>query len=173
MTDKTKAAATGAASKNSEESAPKKKTKFRNPFSYEDTLQTKFVNCVMKQGKKTIAQRIMKDTFEELARKGQKDPLKTFESAISNTTPTMEVKPKRIGGSIYQIPMEVSTKRQQTLSIRWILAGARARKGMPMYKRLSLELIDAASETGYAFNKKEEAHKMAQANKAFAHLARY
>ncbi|MDH3324478.1 MAG: 30S ribosomal protein S7 [Candidatus Peregrinibacteria bacterium] len=184
MTDETKVAASEAASKNSDKSAkvdksvkpekkPKVDKKFNNPFSFTDELQAKFVNCIMKNGKKTVAQQILKDTFTELNRKGQKDALKTFENAIANATPTMEVKPKRIGGSIYQIPREVTPKRQQTLSIRWILAGARSRKGMPMYKRLSLEILDAANETGSAFNKREEAHKMAQANKAFAHLARY
>ena len=172
MTDETKAAASGAASKKSEDK-PAKEKKFNNPFSFTDPLQQKMVNCIMKCGKKTTAQKILKDTFAELFRKGQKDPLKTFETALANATPTLETKPKRVGGAIYQIPAEVKPKRQQTLAIRWILAGARAKKGQPMYKRLALELTDSANETGYAFNKKEEAHKMAQANKAFAHLARY
>jgi len=173
MTEETNVATSEVASENSEKDTKKKVGKFKSPFAYDDALQSKFVNCIMKRGKKTIAQRILKDTLEELFNKGQKEPLKTFEMAIANVTPTMEVKPKRIGGSIYQIPMEVNNKRQLTLSIRWILAGARARKGMPMYKRLALELLDAANETGYSFNKKEEAHKMAQSNRAFAHLARY
>ena len=157
-----------------EEAKPEKKAaKFKNPFSYSDPLQCKMVNCIMKEGKKSVAQKILKDTFEELNRRGEKDPMKTFERALENATPNMEAKPRRIGGSIYQIPTEVPAKRQQTLSIRWILQGARARKGEPMYKGLAFELIEAANERGFAFNKKEEAHKMAQANKAFAHLARY
>ena len=85
----------------------------------------------------------------------------------------MEVKAKRIGGAVYQIPIEVKPKRQQSLSVRWVLEGARKKKGQPMYKRLASELMDAFNETGYAFGKREEAHRMAQSNKAFAHLARY
>ncbi len=183
MSDETKAAAAEAASENSvkevEASSNKatakssKKGKYKNPFSYRDELQCKFVNCVMRRGKKTVAQKILRDAFDELNRKGAKDPLKTFEMAVSNTKPTMEVKAKRIGGAVYQIPLEVNTKRQLSLSIRWLLEGARKKKGMPMYKRLALELTDAANQTGYAFLKKEETHKMAQANRAFAHLARY
>jgi len=154
-------------------SSAKTKKKFQNPFSYSDPLQSKVVNCIMRRGKKTVAQKILQQVFQELSNRGQKDPLKTFENALAKVTPSMEVKPKRVGGSIYQIPMEVKPKRQQTLSIRWVLEGARKRKGMPMFKRLALELIDAANETGYAFNKKEDAHRMAQSNKAFAHFARY
>ncbi len=153
--------------------APKKKVKYVNPFSYNDPLQSKFVNCIMKNGKKRVAERILKDTFDEMNRRGEDDPMKTFEKAYANATPTMEVKPKRIGGGIYQIPMEVPAKRQQSLAIRWILAGARKRKGMPMSKRLALELLDSATETGFAYGKREDAHRMAAANKAFAHLARY
>ncbi len=150
-----------------------KKVSYKNPFSFKDPLQTKVVNCIMKDGKKTIAQQILKDTFDELSRKGQKNPLKTFEIAITNAKPSMEVKAKRIGGAVYQIPLEVPAKRQDSLAIRWILEGARKKKGMPMYKRLALELLDAFNESGYAYTKREDAHKMAQANKAFAHLARY
>jgi len=181
----TKAAAAEAASKNTApakdsadkpapaEKAPKKVKKYQNQFSYTDPLQMKFVNCVMKNGKKTVAQKIMQDTFAELHRRGQEDPLKTFEKAIKNATPTMEVRGKRIGGAVYQIPIEVTTKRQGSLSTRWILEGARKKKGQPMYKRLAGELLDCSNEVGHAYSKREEAHRMAQANKAFAHLARY
>jgi len=150
-----------------------KKEKYNNPFSYEDELQAKFVNSIMKNGKKTVAQKILKDTFDEINKRGQSFPKEIFEAAIAKVTPAMEVKPKRVGGSIYQIPMEVPPKRQQTLAIRWIREGARARKGIPMYKRLAAELIEASNESGYAFNRKEELFRMAQANKAFAHFARY
>ena len=150
-----------------------KKGKYTTPFSYTDPLQQKMVNCIMERGKKTIAQKILQDTFDELDRRGEKDSLKIFELALRNATPTMEVHPKRIGGGIYQIPVEVPLKRQQTLSIRWILNAAKSRKGMPMYRRLAAELLDASQDTGAAVTKKKEAHKMAQANKAFAHLARY
>lgn len=183
MADKTKAAVAEAASQNSgaaktdDKSAAKAKKvtkkKFNNPFSYEDALQQKLVNCIMKDGKKSVAQRILADCFAEMNRRGEKDVLKAFNKAIENATPTMEVRPKRIGGGVYQIPIEVKPKRQASLSIRWLLAGARSRKGQPMYKRLASELMDCATEQGSAFSKKMEAHKAAQANKAFAHLARY
>jgi len=165
--------ATPVAEKEAEKKPAAKKVKYSNPFSYTHPLQSKFVNCLMKDGKKTVAQRIMRDTFDEMNRRGSEDPLKDFEDAIRNATPNMEVKPKRIGGGVYQIPMEVTPNRQRTLPIRWILEGARKRSGIPMYRRLASELMDAASDAGYAVSKKEEAHKMAQANKAFAHLARY
>ncbi len=155
------------------DSKPKSTKKYQNQFSFGDPLQTKFINCLMKNGKKTLAQRILKDTFQEVHRRGQEDPLKTFELALKNATPNIEVKAKRIGGAVYQIPIEVKPKRQQSLSIRWVLEGARKKKGQPMYKRLASELIDSAAETGFAFSKKEDVHRMAQANKAFAHLARY
>ncbi len=151
----------------------KNRKKYQNQFSFGDPLQDKFVNCVMKNGKKTVAVKIMKDTFQELYRRGQDDPLKCFETALKNATPAMEVKAKRIGGAVYQIPMEVTEKRQQSLCIRWVLEGARKKKGQPMYKRLAGELLDASNETGFAFGRKEDVHRMAQANKAFAHLARY
>ncbi len=150
-----------------------KKVKQANPFSFTDPLQVRVVNSIMKQGKKTTAQKILKATFDELHRLGEKDALKTFNTAFQNATPTVEVTAKRIGGAVYQIPSEVKPKRQASLAIRWILSGARARKGQPMYKRLAQELLDASKEAGSAVNKKKEAHKMAQANKAFAHLARY
>lgn len=171
----TKAAPTGSASKKPATTGGKteKKVKYINPFSFADPLQTKFINCIMKNGKKTLAQKIMQDTFDEMNRKGDNNPLKTFEKAMINATPMMEVRAKRIGGAVYQIPIEVTSKRQQSLSIRWILAGARKKKGMPMYRRLAGELIDCANETGFAHGKREDSHKMAQSNKAFAHLARY
>jgi small subunit ribosomal protein S7 len=180
MSEKTKVAVAETASKNPAKKAvvdkkktTPKKSKFNNPFSYDDPIQQKLVNCIMKNGKKTVAQRILRDTFTEMNRRGEKDVFKTFEKAFENATPTMEVKPKRIGGGVYQIPMEVKPKRQSSLSTRWILAGARKKKGQPMYKRLASELMDCASEMGFAYTKKIEAHKAAQANKAFAHLARY
>jgi small subunit ribosomal protein S7 len=150
-----------------------KNVKYTNPFSFDNALQNKVVNSLMKQGKKAVAQKILKATFDELSRLGEKDPLKTFNTAFQNATPTVEVTAKRIGGAVYQIPSEVKPKRQESLAIRWVLAGARSRKGQPMYKRLAQELLDASHDAGAAVNKKKEAHKMAQANKAFAHLARY
>lgn len=150
-----------------------KKVKYSNPFSFTDPLQSKFINCIMKNGKKTVAQKILKDTFDEMNRKGIEDPAKAFEVAMKNATPMMEVRAKRIGGAVYQIPIEVTVKRQQSLSIRWILQGARKKSGMPMYRRLAAELTECSNETGFAFGKREDSHRMAQSNKAFAHLARY
>ncbi len=173
MSETKVAPADRAPEKKSADKPVKKLKKYTNQFSYSDPLQTKFVNCVMKRGKKSVAQKIMKDTFDELHRRGEEDPLKTFEKALKNATPTMECKGKRIGGAVYQIPIEVTPKRQQSLCVRWILEGARKRKGQPMFKRLAGELLDSASEQGFAFGKKEDAHRMAAANKAFAHLARY
>ena len=175
MSDETKAApkAEAAPEKSSAEKPAKARKKYQNQFSFTDPLQDKFVKCVMKNGKRTVAERILRDTFEEMHRRGQDDPLKTFELALRNVTPAMEVKAKRIGGAVYQIPIEVTEKRQQSLCIRWVLEGARKKKGQPMFKRLAVELLDAANESGFAFGKKEDMHRMAQANKAFAHLARY
>ena len=164
---------TKTASKGKEAPKKEKVKKYINPFNEADPLQAKLVNCIMKCGKKSLARRILRDTFDEMYRRGEADPLATFEKALQKATPSMEVRPRRVGGSIYQIPIEVKPKRQATLPTRWILAGARSKKGQPMYKRLATELIDCANEQGFAFNKREDVHKMAQANKAFAHLARY
>lgn len=136
-------------------------------------LQEKFINCIMKKGKKSTAQRIFNDSMNIIAEKGHKDPTKLFERAIENVRPTLEVKAKRIGGAVYQIPMEVNPKRQTTLSIRWILATCRSKRNAPMAKKLADELIQAANGEGPAIKKKEDVIKMAQANKAFAHYAKY
>lgn len=127
----------------------------------------------MKRGKKTIARKIFDDTMEEIKKKGSKNPQQVFERAIENVKPSMEVRPKRIGGGIYQIPIEVKSSRQLMLAFRWILGAARAKKGAKMAIKLSQELLDAANQTGTAMKKKEDTHKMAAANKAFAHYARY
>ncbi|NCP66782.1 30S ribosomal protein S7 [bacterium] len=170
---KSKAAPEKSTAQTTEKAAAKPRKKYVSQFSFADPLQDKFVNCIMKNGKKTVAVKILKDTLEEMHRRGQDDPLKCFELALKNATPAMEVKAKRIGGAVYQIPMEVTEKRQQSLCIRWVLEGARKKKGQPMFKRLAAELLDASNETGFAYGRKEDVHRMAQANKAFAHLARY
>lgn len=136
-------------------------------------LQEKFVNCIMKKGKKSIARRIFKETMAEIEKKGHANPETIFEKAIENVQPAMEVRPKRIGGAVYQIPMEVKPGRRLMLAFRWILDAARKGKGSPMQVRLSRELLEASEGTGYAMKKKEDTHKMAEANKAFAHYARY
>ena len=136
-------------------------------------LQEKFINCMMKGGKKSISRKIFQDAMAILRDKGQKNPEDLFARALSNIKPDMEVKAKRVGGSVYQIPIEVKPKRQQTLSIRWIIGACRSRKGKSMASKLAEELIDASNETGSAFKKREDTHRMAAANKAFAHFARY
>lgn len=132
----------------------------------------KFVCCLMERGKKTTARRIFKDTLEIIKTRTKEDPMEVFNKALLNVTPLVEVRPKRVAGSVYQVPVEVTPKRQQALSIRWILGAARERKGMPMAQKLALELLDASAEQGGAVKKKQDVIKMAQANKAFAHLAK-
>jgi len=138
-----------------------------------DELQEKFINCMMQRGKKSTSRNILKNTLQILKEKGHKKPQDFFHLAIKNVSPQVEVRPKRIGGSIYQIPVEVKPHRQNTLAIRWIINAAKARKGMKMAQKLALELIDAVNEAGEAFKKRDNVHKMAQANRAFAHLANF
>jgi len=138
-----------------------------------DPISEKFINYVMLAGKKTIARQIFADMLKEIEKRGHKNPREIFFRAIENAKPAMEVRPKRVGGSIYQVPFEVSPKRQQMLSFRWILGAARGRKGSPMYKRLTQEILDAAESQGIAIKKKEDVERMAAANRAFAHYARF
>lgn len=135
-------------------------------------LIEKFVCCIMKGGKKSTARRVFADALEVIGTRTKESPLDVFNKALLNATPLIEVRPKRVAGSVYQVPVEVSPKRQLALSIRWILTAARERKGMPMGQKLALELLDASAEQGGAIKKKQDVLKMAQANKAFAHLAK-
>lgn len=134
-------------------------------------MLNKFINYVMLDGKKSIAVKIMDDTFEEIKAKGNKNPRAIFDKAIENIMPKIEVRPKRVWGSIYQVPQEVNQKRQLFLAAKWIIASARGKKGASFSKFLASELIEAANETGNAFKKKLEVYKMAEANKAFARFA--
>ncbi|MDX9970680.1 MAG: 30S ribosomal protein S7 [Candidatus Gracilibacteria bacterium] len=136
-------------------------------------MQEKFINCLMKDGKKSIARKIFDDTMKIVSKKSSSDPEKLFELAITNIKPQMEVKAKRIGGAVYQVPREVPPARQLTLAFRWILSAARGKKGVNMAQSLATEIIDASNETGSSIRKKEDTHKMAQANRAFAHFAKY
>jgi small subunit ribosomal protein S7 len=136
-------------------------------------LQEKFINYIMLHGKKSIARRIFKDVMSEVEKKGHKDPKAIFEKAIENIKPSMEVRPKRIGGAVYQIPIEVKPKRRIMLSFRWMLAAARKEKGSPVATRIARQILEASDGIGTAVKKKEDTHKMAAANKAFAHYARY
>lgn len=139
---------------------------------YNDVMISQFINKVMKKGKKTTAQKIVYGAFDIIKEKTKKEPLEIFHQAIENASPLLEVKPKRIGGATYQVPMEVRGERKLALAIRWILTGARAKKGKPMAEKLSQELIDASNNEGVALKKKNDTHRMAEANKAFAHFAR-
>lgn len=133
----------------------------------------KFINYVMLDGKKSTARKIINDTFKIIGKKTSNDPEKVFKSAIDNVKPRLEVKAKRIGGAVYQIPREVKPARQVALAFRWIIGAARGKKGANMCQHLANELIEASNEQGTAMKKKEDTHRMAEANKAFAHLARY
>lgn len=131
----------------------------------------KFINYIMLDGKKSLARKLLDDTFAEIKAKGQKDPKAIFDKALENVMPKIEVRPKRVGGSIYQVPQEVEQKRQLFLAAKWIIDSARGKKGASFSKFLANELIEAANETGTAFKKKLEVYKMAEANKAFARFA--
>lgn len=136
-------------------------------------LQEKFINYIMKRGKKTVARRIFADTLKRIEEKLKTNPVKVFEKAIENAKPVMEVKAQRVGGAVYQVPREVKPGRQLILSFRWILGAARTKKGSNLCVRLTDEIIDASNGTGSAIKKKEDTHKMADANRAFAHFAKY
>ena len=136
-------------------------------------LLEKYINCIMKRGKKSVARRIFHDAMQLLIEKGHTHPEKIFEKAIDQIKPQLEVKAKRIGGAVYQIPMEVKPARQVTLAFRWILEGTRSKRNAPMAKKLADELLQALNNEGIAIKKRDDMQKMAQANKAFAHYAKY
>jgi len=139
---------------------------------YQDAEVSKLINRVMKDGKKSTAQRIVYDAFDFMKNKTKKEPLDVFRKAMENVSPLLEVKAKRIGGATYQVPMEVRPERKSALAMRWILDAARSKKGKDMYERLGDELISASNNEGNAMKKKNDTHRMAEANKAFAHFAR-
>ncbi|ENZ00778.1 30S ribosomal protein S7 [Clostridium thermobutyricum] len=136
---------------------------------YNSKVVTKLINGIMLDGKRGVAQKICYQAFEAIAEKTGKDALEVFEEAMNNIMPLLEVKARRIGGATYQVPIEVRAERRQTLGIRWLLLAARKRGEKLMCERLAGELIDAANNTGAAVKKREDTHKMAEANKAFAH----
>ena len=139
---------------------------------FNSRLISKFINCMMWGGKKSAAQDVFYSAMEIVTEKIKEiPPLEIFETAINNVKPTLEVRSKRVGGASYQVPMQVSPKRQQSLAFRWILASARGKKGKPMAQRLASELSDAYNRTGGAMTMRENVHRMAEANKAFAHFA--
>jgi small subunit ribosomal protein S7 len=140
-------------------------------YLYNNVMVSKLINYVMRKGKKDKAKKIVYGAFEIIKEKTQKDPSEIFNLAIKNASPLLEVKPKRVGGATYQVPREVKGERKIALALRWIIQGANNRKGKAMKKRLAEELIDAANNQGFAIKKRENTHKMAEANKAFAHFA--
>ncbi len=140
---------------------------------YNSEMVQRLINRVMLNGKKQLAERIVYSAMEQAAQiLKSEDPLEVFDTAMKNVTPYLETRSRRVGGANYQIPFEVKGQRQKHLTIMWFVAAARSKKGMPMSKRIALELVDAYNKTGTAFKKKEDTHKMAESNRAFAHFAR-
>ena len=137
---------------------------------YNSKLVTRLINNVMYDGKKGVAQKIVYDAFDIIKEKTGNDPLETFEAAMENVMPVLEVKARRVGGATYQVPLEVRPERRQTLGLRWLTAYSRARGERTMAERLAGEIMDAANNTGSAVKKREDTHKMAESNKAFAHF---
>lgn len=157
---------------------PRKKTKsFQREIApdakYQNVLVTKMINKIMRNGKKRLAEKLIYDALAEVEAKLKLSPVEVFETAIKNVAPAVQVKAKRIGGATYQVPMEVRGDRKIHLAMTWILTAARSKSGRSFDKLLATELMDAYNNTGDAVKKREDTHKMAEANKAFAHFARY
>ena len=140
---------------------------------YNSKQLSRFINCIMRDGKKAVAQRVVYQALEAIEErtKGNPAPMEVFEKAIENVKPHVEVRSKRVGGANYQVPMQVNRKRQMSLAFRWIIDSARSEKGKPMHLRLAKELMDAAKGEGKAMGVRDQTHRMADANKAFAHFA--
>jgi len=148
------------------------KTQLRPDPRYGSKLAGKFINCIMHNGKKSVAQRIFYDAMAIIEKRlPNESPIEVFTRAVENVKPMIEVRSKRVGGATYQVPMQVNKTRQQTLSIRWLLIAAREKKGRPMSVKLAEELLAAYNREGNAVKKREDVHRMADANKAFAHFA--
>ena len=147
---------------------PEKRT-IEGDIRYSNMLVTGLINRLMKKGKKSTATRVVYQAFDLMAERANRDPVEMFEQAISNISPRLEVKPRRVGGATYQVPIEVLPARRTSLAMRWLLAAARTRPGKTMAEKLASELMDAANNTGSAIKKKEDTHRMAEANRAFAH----
>jgi small subunit ribosomal protein S7 len=136
---------------------------------YNSAQVQNFINRVLRRGKKSTATRLVYDAFDMIGERTKRDPLEVFETAVKNVSPIMEVKPRRVGGATYQVPMEVPPYRRFALAARWLLSAARDRSGKTFSEKLAGELMDAANNTGTAIRKREETHKMAEANRAFSH----
>ena len=146
-----------------------KKREILSDPKFRDKTVTRFINSVMLDGKKSVAEAIFYDAMDIISGKVDEDPLSVFKKAMDNTKPVLEVKSRRVGGATYQVPVEVRYDRKQALAIRWIIASARGRSERTMKERLANELVDAANKRGISIKKKEDVHRMAEANKAFAH----
>ena len=136
---------------------------------YHSRRVAKFINNLMHDGKKTVAQRVLYDAFAVMEERARRNALETFEQALRNATPVLEVKPRRVGGSTYQVPVEIRGDRRQALAMRWLITSARNRAGRSMSEKLAAELLDAANGVGATIKKREDTHRMAEANRAFAH----
>jgi small subunit ribosomal protein S7 len=147
-------------------------TQLRPDPKYKSLLASKFINCLMYSGKKSTAQQLFYDALDLIKeRVGDREPIEVFHTAVENVKPHIEVRSRRVGGAAYQVPMQVSRNRQQSLAIRWLLAAVREKKGRPMHMKLADELVAAYNREGTAVTKRENVHRMADANKAFAHFA--
>ncbi|MDO8495919.1 MAG: 30S ribosomal protein S7 [bacterium] len=149
----------------------KKKSHLEPDIKYSNLLVAKLINYVMQAGKKSVASRVVYDAFEIAEQKAGKPGLEVFEKAMENVSPQMELRSRRIGGANYQVPVEVRPERKVALALRWIIESARSQKGKPMSEKLAEELFNAANNTGNAVKKRNDVHRMAEANKAFAHFA--
>ncbi len=147
---------------------PVKREQLPDP-KYGSKLVSKFINCMMLKGKKGVSETIFYRAMDILEKKTQKDPVEVFVQALENTKPLVEVKSRRVGGATYQVPVEIRPERRQALGIRWLITNSRNRSEKTMYEKLAGELMDAYNNTGVSIKKKEDTHKMAEANKAFAH----
>ncbi len=147
--------------------------KYRTPDAVHDRVDLgRFINYVMKDGKKSVAEKLVYDAFKQVAETTKQEPIAVFEKALENASPLLEVKSKRVGGANYQVPMEVRPERKFVLAVRWIVGAARAKKGKGMAIKLAEELVAASKNEGAAIKKKQDMHRMAEANRAFAHFAR-
>lgn len=150
----------------------KNKREPKADLKYGSVRVEKFVNAIMESGKKEVARKVVYKMLEEIkTTEKTENPVEVFETAIKNVGPQMEVRSRRVGGANYQVPREVRPERKTALAVRWILDAAHARKGMPMHKRLALEIVEASKNEGSAIKKRDDTHKMAESNKAFAHFA--
>ncbi len=157
---------------------PRKATSYKKhpvtpDYKYNSVKIAKFINYVMTRGKKTVAAKVVYGAFDKIEKEMKTDPKAVFEQAIRNVSPIVEVKGRRIGGANYQVPMEVQEPRKTALGMNWVIDAARSKKGKPMAEKLATELMEAYNKLGMAMKKREDVHKMAEANKAFAHFARF